>query len=208
MFTTPIANNKESIAYVGRMGMVPAGTAENGEYHHCQVFMHTFRLNVPGQADTVWKQFSPILSVTRDESVAGPFETPCNCYASDKDDPHFGKGMYFGLSGQVDWLVEIYHKFAGVQLNLHDDSQPALRVTPRLPKALDEQLTFKRVIHKAEGKGVYRKIPLAVEINKQGKGQLKKTVVKINGKQTEKAEVWKLDGVNELKVEITYVHGA
>ena len=208
MFTTPIANNKESIAYVGRMGMVPAGTAENGEYHHCQVFMHTFRLNVPGQADTVWKQFSPILSVTRDESVAGPFETPCNCYASDKDDPHFGKGMYFGLSGQVDWLVEIYHKFAGVELNLHDDSKPALRITPRLPQALDEQLTFKRVIHKAEGKGVYRKIPLTVEISKQGKGPLKKTVVKINGKQTDKAEVWNLDGVNELKVEITHVHGA
>jgi hypothetical protein len=81
-------------------------------------------------------------------------------------------------------------------------------VRPEVAQALDEQLTFKRVIHKAEGKCVYRKIPLTVEVNKQGKGPLKNTVVRINGKQTAKAEVWNLDGVNELKVEITHVHGA
>ncbi|MBN1808088.1 MAG: hypothetical protein JW909_03405 [Planctomycetes bacterium] len=207
MFVPPIANNRRSLDYVGRMGIVPSGCAENGEYHHCQVFMHRYRLNVPGEADKVWDRFEPILTVTRDETVSGPFETPSNSYASDSSDPHFGRGMYFGLSGQVDWLVEIFHQLAGVELALHDGTKPAVKVSPRLPKALEDQLVFKRVIHLAAGPGKYREIPLTVETAREGTGRLKEINVRINGKKAASAEIRDLAGVKSLHFKITYVRG-
>ena len=208
MYTVPMANNREVEALVGRMGIVPSGCAENGEYHHCQVFMHCFRMNVAGEADKVWQQMSPILSVTRDETIGGPFESPSNSYASDKADPHFGKGMYFGLSGQVDWLVEVFQKVAGVELALHDDARPDVSVRPRLPAALAEQLVFRRVIHQVQDGGGYRQIPLTVEIGRIGKGRnIKEPMIKVNGKVVSAAEVKKLEGLDSVKIEITYVHG-
>jgi hypothetical protein len=158
LFTRPIANNQQSVKYVGRMGLVPSGCAENGEYHHGQVMMHRYRMRLPGQADTVWREFKPVMSALRDETICGPFETPCTSYASDPDDPHFGKGMYFGLSGSTDWIVEIFHEVAGLRLALHDPSQPAVRVTPNLPATLNETLTFRRVIHAARLPAQMRKM--------------------------------------------------
>ena len=209
MFTKPIANNAQSVATCGRMGVVPSGTAENGEYHHCQVMMHRFRLSVPGQADVVWKQFKPMMSALRDETIAGPFESPTTSYVSDKDDPHFGKGMYFGLSGSVDWIVEVFHKIAGVTLALHDPDQPALCVEPNLPAALDHTLTFRRTVHVATGPGAYRPIPLQVEIAREGRGKsLREQVVTINGERVEKAEVATLDTLDRIDVKIVRRFGA
>lgn len=208
MFTRPIANNAAAVATCGRMGVLPSGTAENGEYHHCQVMMHRFRLSVPGQADVVWQQFKPMMSALRDDSIAGPFETPSTSYVSDKDDPHFGKGMYFGLSGSVDWIVEVFHKIAGLSLALHDPDQPAIRVEPNLPKALDHRLTFRRTVHVAAGPGAYRLVPLQIEIDRQGRGErLIERIVTVNGERREKAEVATLDGFDKVAVKITYVFG-
>ena len=208
LFSTPIANNKLARDLVGRMGVVPAGTAENGEYHHGQVMMHYYRLAVPGQADTMWRQFKPILSVSRDESVAGPFETPCTSYASDTDDPHFGKGMYFGLSGQVDWIVEIYHRLAGLELNLHDASKPAVTVNPTLPAELNDTMTFRRVVHHATGPGEYRQIPLTITIRREGKGKrLVETRTALNGKQIAKAEVADVSKFEAMNFEVVRVYG-
>ncbi len=208
MFSVPIANSARSRRMVGRMGVVPVGCAENGEYHHCQVFMHRFRLSAPGQADTVWRQFKPIMSAMRDESLAGPFETPCTSYASDKKDPHFGKGMYFGLSGSTDWIVEIFQKIAGLELALHDDAKPSVRVRPNLPSEIDETLTFRRTIHCALPGGGYRRIPFSLDIRRRGEGRKRKgTLIKVNGKRAEKAEVWDLAGCRRVRIEITGVYG-
>jgi hypothetical protein len=208
MFTRPIANNADAIARCGRMGVLPAGTAENGEYHHCQVMMHRFRLSVPGQADIVWRQFKPMMSALRDDSIAGPFETPCTSYVSDKDDPHFGKGMYFGLSGSVDWIVEVFHKVTGVSFALHDPSQPAIRVAPNLPAALDHQLTFRRIVHCATGAGTYRQVPLQIEITREGEGKKPLgTAVTLNGQPVANAEVASLDGLDKVELKITYKFG-
>jgi hypothetical protein len=167
--------------------------------------MHRFRLSVPGQADVVWRQFKPMMSALRDESIAGPFETPSTSYVSDKDDPHFGKGMYFGLSGSVDWIVEVFHKVAGITFALHDPSQPAVRVEPNLPDALDHQLTLRRIVHCATGAGTYRQVPLQVEIAREGAGRtLLGKVITINGERREKAEVAKLDGLDRVEVKIVY----
>ncbi len=208
LFEPPIANSQHSRDLVGRMGILPAGCAENGEYHHAQVMMHRFRMQVPGEADTAWRQFTRIVSAMRDESIAGPFEMPCTSYASDSADPHFGKGMYFGLSGSTDWIVEVLQEIAGLQLNLHDDAQPAVKITPHLPKDVEETLTFRRPIHVAEAGGVFRSIVLTVEINREGSGaKLLETRIRINGKRAEAAEIGSLEGVKKLDVAITYVRG-
>lgn len=209
MFTRPVANNEQAVSLCGRMGVVPSGTAENGEYHHGQVMMHRFRQDLPESADIVWKQFKPMMSALRDESIAGPFETPCTSYVSDKDDPHFGKAMYFGLSGSVDWIVEVIHRVVGLSLNLHDPDQPAVSVEPNLPAALDHTLTFRRIVHVATGAGEFRKVPLQIAIRRQGKG---KTVVgreiKINGAPASKAEIASLDTLDRVDIEIVYLFGS
>jgi uncharacterized pyridoxamine 5'-phosphate oxidase family protein len=124
---------------------------------------------------------------------------PSTSYASDEKDPHFGKGMYFGLSGSTDWIVEFLQHIAGVELALHDDRQPAVRVTPRLPQALGGKLTFRRIVHAAKTGGGYHRIPLTLEINTTGK---KESVVKINGKLVPSAEVQSLDGLSKLDIQI------
>jgi len=203
MFTKPIANNAQAVAQCGRMGLVQSGTAENGEYHHCQVMMHRFRMGVPGATDIVWKQFKPMMSALRDESIAGPFETPSTSYVSDKDDPHFGKGMYFGLSGSVDWIVEVIHQVVGLRLNLHDPDQPAVGVDPNLPSTLDHTLCFRRILHVATGPGAFRKVPLQIAIAREGQGNtLVLREVVINGKPSLKAEVASLDGIDRLEIDI------
>ena len=202
MFTRPIANNAAARAMVGRMGVVPSGCAENGEYHHCQAFMHLFRLSLGGQAEAVWRQFKPIMSAMRDPAPGGPFEMPCTSYASDKADPHFGEGMYFGLSGSTDWIVEIFQRIAGLELALHDPDRPSLRVEPNLPAEVGEALTLRRVIHYALPGG-YRQIPLEIDIRRQGSGRtLERTLVRINGRRAERAEVADLKNVRRLRIEI------
>ncbi|MBL8028559.1 MAG: hypothetical protein JNL74_19195 [Fibrobacteres bacterium] len=199
MYTKPIANNQRAIELAGRMGVLPAGTAENGEYHHCQVMMHQFRLSVPGEHNKVWAQFKPMMSALRDESLCGPFETPSTSYVSDKDDPHFGKGMYFGLSGSVDWIVEVFHKLLGLRLNLHDSDKPALSISPILPDAMKGAMSFKRVIHVADGKGRYSKVPLSVTV-KPANGS--KPSCSINGKKADTASIKALSGLKKVEIEI------
>ncbi|MFC1582011.1 GH36-type glycosyl hydrolase domain-containing protein [Planctomycetota bacterium] len=205
LFTPPLANKEDTLELVGRVGIVPAGTAENGEYHHGQTMMHLFRLRLPNQADKVWKQFKPIMSVMRDEDLCGPFEMPSTSYASDKADPHFGAGMYFGLSGSTDWIVNIFEKVAGLHLKLHDAALPDLTVCPNLPKEINEQLTFKRFIHQAERGGMYRKIPLTIKIDRKGSGKLIRTDIKVNGKKADKAEIQSLKGLKKVNINITYI---
>jgi cellobiose phosphorylase len=205
LFHPPIANNEVSRRLVGRMGIVPAGCAENGEYHHGQVMMHRFRLPLSGQADVAWKQFRRIVSATRDETLAGPFEMPSTSYASDSADPHFGKGMYFGLSGSTDWIIEVFQAVAGVKLALHDDAQPALKITPHLPEEIGRALTLRRPIHYWTGSG-YRRIPLQVQIGSEGAGQRVESMrCLINGQPAASPEVRSLDGVDKLDIAITYV---
>ena len=207
MFSAAMANSQRTCDLVGRMGVLPAGCAENGEYHHCQVFMHLFRLGLPGQADTVWRQFKPIMSAMRDESLCGPFETPCTSYTSGRGDPHFAKGMYFGLSGSVDWIIQIFQRVAGVELNLHDADGPAVRVSPRLPKEVKDTLTFRRIIHYAAGGGGYRRIPFTLDISRTGKGaRLTRTMIKVNGKRSDKAELADLKNVRRVRIEIVKVY--
>jgi hypothetical protein len=197
LLNPPVACDENARKLVGRMGVVPAGCAENGEYHHGQMMMHRFRVLLPGQADQAWRQFKPMVSATRDESLAGPFEMPATSYASDPADPHFGKGMYFGMSGSTAWIIEFLQSIAGLELNLHDDALPALRFTPRLPKELGEALTLQRAIWVAQPGGQYKRIPLKLEI-RPGRG----THVTVNGKPVDKAEVRSLDGCERLVVAI------
>jgi len=199
LFSVPMANNALSRDLVGRMGVVPAGCAENGEYHHGQVMMHSYRMDVPGEANTVWKQFMPMLSAMRDASIAGPFETPCTSYVSDPTDPHFGKAFYFGLSGSIDWIVDVFQKMAGVKLNLHTPSTPDLVVTPTLPKVLKGEMTFRRLIHQATGKGKYKVIPLTVRIKPRGK---QAPSVLVNGKKQKDAVVADLNKFKKVVMEI------
>lgn len=207
LFTVPIPNNKNAIRLVGRMGVVPSGCAENGEYHHGQIMMHCHRLSVPGQTDTAWRNFKPMISAMRDEGIAGPFETPCTSYVSDKDDPHFGKAMYFGLSGSIDWIVEYFHKIAGLRLALHDPAQPALSLCPDLPAELKGRFGLKRYIHRFNGKG-YEKIPLNVQISREGTGAMVKgTRILINGVPSPKAEVLSLAGLSAVDIRYTYLMG-
>lgn len=201
LLSAPVANNEWAVRYVGRLGLLPPGCAENGEYHHAQTLFHRFRLDLPGQADAVWAQLIPILSVSGGATHGGPFDLTCNSYASDPADPHFGKGMYFGLSGSIDWLIEIVQKFAGVTLNLHNPSQPAVRIEPCLPAALQGELIFKRVIHRAtETSGVFRQIPLTVCIRPAGVGE--PPTVRINGQLAACAEIPDLRSYSQVDVEI------
>ena len=207
LFSTPVGNNEQARRLAGRMGVVPSGCAENGEYHHGQIFMHRFRLDVPGETDNAWRQLKPILSAMRDEGLAGPFETPSTSYTSDPDDPHFGKGMYFGLSGSVDWFVEILHRLAGLRLALHDPDKPAVRVEPNLPASLRDAFTLRRLIHVAQARGGYRVVPLEIAIRREGDGaSLRATRVTINGRPAPKAEVATLDGVDRLTIGIVRVY--
>lgn len=197
----PISNDAVAQRLVGRMGIVPAGCAENGEYHHGQMMMHRFRLLVPGQADFAWAQFKPIVSAMRDASLAGPFEMPSTSYASDAADPHFGKGMYFGLSGSTDWIVEFFQSVAGLELALHDKRRPAVRVTPRLPRELGGELTLRRIVHVARPEGGYRQIPLTLRIRPAGAKS--RPGVTINGRPAAAPEVATLDGVQALDIVLT-----
>ena len=197
----PISNDAVAQRLVGRMGIVPAGCAENGEYHHGQMMMHRFRLLTPGQADHALAQFKPIVSAMRDASLAGPFEMPSTSYASDAADPHFGKGMYFGLSGSTDWIVEFFQSVAGLELALHDERRPAVRVTPRLPRELGGALTLRRIVHAALPKGGYRPIPLTVRV--QPASAAVKPGVTINGRPAAAPEVTTLEGVHALDIVVT-----
>ena len=208
LFSRPIANDQRSVEFFGRMGIVPSGCAENGEYHHGQVMMHRYRMRLAGQADTAWREFKPVMSALRDESRGGPFETPCTSCASDPADPHFGQGMYFGLSGSTDWIVEVFHEVAGLRLALHDPDQPAVRVTPNLPATLKETLTFRRLIHLALPEGGYRPIPLTIDIRRSGAGRTRTaTEVKVNGQPVPEPAVRDLAGLDRVHMEITYVYG-
>ncbi len=198
----PIANDALAQRLVGRMGIVPAGCAENGEYHHGQMMMHRFRLLTPGQTDHAWAQFKPIVSAMRDASLAGPFDMPSTSYASDASDPHFGKGMYFGLSGSTDWIVEFFQHIAGLELALHDARRPALRVTPRLPAELGGELTLRRLIHVAQPQGGYRQVPLTLRLRPARAGET--PGVTINGRPSPAAEVATLDGFKRLEVVLTH----
>lgn len=199
LYTIPIPNNAEARSLVGRMGMIPAGCAENGEYHHAQIMMHVFRSTIQGQADSAWSQFKPMISATRDESICGPFETPTTSYTSDPDNPHFGKGMYFGLSGSVDWIINFFQNVAGIQLNLHDSNQPSVSVNANLPEILKGELSYKRTIHLSVGANKFKKIPFHLEVSNRSSG---KPTYKINGKVVEKLEVNNLAKVSEIKMEI------
>ena len=200
LFSPPISNDETARRLVGRMGIVPAGCAENGEYHHGQMMMHRFRALLPGQADMAWQQFKPIVSAVRDAGLAGPFEMPSTSYASDEADPHFGKGMYFGLSGSTDWIIEFFQHIAGLELALHDDRLPAVRVTPRLPRELGGELTLRRLIHVACPKDGYRRIPLTLRIRKAGARQKPSTF--INGRPVATTDVATLDGIKTLDIEV------
>lgn len=190
LFTTSIGNNQEAVRLVGRMGVVPSGTAENGEYHHAQVMMHRFRINVPDQVDTVWKQFKPMMSALRDESIGGPFETPCTSYVSDVDDPHFGQAMYFGLSGSTDWIIEVFQSIAGLRLSIHDSSLPDLTISPNLPALLKDNITFRRRLFTRKDNGEYEIIPFTLRVRREGDGdRLVTTRILINGQEVDKAIV-------------------
>lgn len=200
LFAPPIANDEIARQRVGRMGIVPAGCAENGEYHHGQIMMHRFRALLPGEADQAWRQFKPIVSATRDAGLAGPFEMPSTSYASDEADPHFGKGMYFGLSGSTDWIIDFFQHIAGLELALHDDRLPAVRVTPRLPGELGGELTLQRLIHVACPGGGYRQVPLTLRIRKADARH--KPATFINGRAVATPDVATLEGIRTLEIEV------
>lgn len=209
LFHPPMANNRQSLELVGRMGVLPAGCAENGEYHHGQVMMHRNRMEVDGQADQAWEQFKRMISAMRDETLAGPFETPATSYASDENDPHYGRGMYFGLSGSTDWIIEVFQRVAGLELSLHDDRGPAVRVSPRLPAALGGELSFRRIIHLAQPGGGYREIPFSLEVATRGAGaKVLGSEVTVNGQRVSAAEVRDLSGLKRLDMTITYLRGS
>jgi hypothetical protein len=153
-----------------------------------------------GEADKAWQQFKPIVSAMRDVSLAGPFEMPSTSYASDKADPHFGKGMYFGLSGSTDWIIEFFQHIAGLELALHDDRLPAVRVSPRLPAELRNELTLRRLIHVAEPKGGYRQIPMTLRIHNADARHKPSTV--INGSPVATPVVEKLDHIRKLDIDV------
>lgn len=194
----PIANNANAVNLVGRMGIVPAGCAENGEYHHAQIMMHRFRAGVAGEADAAWRQFKPMVSATRDASIGGPFEMPSTSYASDEADPHFGKGMYFGLSGSTDWIVEYAQEMAGLELALHDDRGPAVRVTPRLPDELGGEMTLRRILHVATPEGGFRVVPLTVILRPAKAGAA--PAIRVNGNSAETAEVAIIEGLDRIEI--------
>ncbi len=204
MFSVAVANNQRTVDLVGRMGIVPAGCAENGEYHHCQVMMHHNRLAIPGQNEKVWQQFPLVMSAMRGEDICGPFESPTNCYGADPTDPHFAKGMYFGLSGSVDWIVEILQNTAGLKLALHDRSKPDIHVEPNMPESLGGELRLRRLVHCTPRKGVWRRVPLEIVLRRTGSGpRMVDRTVLINGKPAAEPEVRNLAKFKKVSIEIT-----
>jgi hypothetical protein len=168
--------------------------------------MHRFRLNVAGQADTVWREFKPMMSALRDESIGGPFETPCTSYVSDVDDPHFGQAMYFGLSGSTDWIIEVFQSIAGVRLNLHDPSIPALSISPNLPALLKDSITFRRRLFVRTDNGEYAVIPFTLRVRREGDGgKLASTRIHINGQEVDEAAVQDLHAYAGKGVEMDIV---
>jgi len=207
MFSAPVANNRRSVDLVGRIGVLPAGCSENGEYHHCQVMMHRNRLAIPGQSETVWRQFPLVMSAMRDEGIGGPFESPTNCYVADRTDPHFAKGMYFGLSGSVDWIAEIFQSTVGLEMALHDRSKPDLRVEPNMPESLGGELRFRRIVHCCPGKGRWRPVPLEVILRRTGRGpRIVDRSVLVNGKPCAEPEIRDLRRFKKVRIEITSVY--
>jgi hypothetical protein len=158
----PVPNNPQALRCVGRMGMLPPGTAENGEYHHGQIFMHSFRSRVPGEAANAFRALAPVLSVKRaDGSLGGPFDAPANSCASDPEDPHFGMGMNFGLSGSTAWLVEYFENLAGIEISLADPANQHVKILEEQPD-FPGDLDYQRVIFRYRAPGNYEKIPLAI----------------------------------------------
>lgn len=208
LFTRPIPNTPDALRLVGRMGMIPAGTAENGEYHHGQMFMHRFMQELPAEVEACYRHFLPMLSAMRDETLGGPFDTPSTSYASDRQDPHFGKGMYFGLSGSTDWIVDYFEALAGLRLNLADASRPDVVVAPRLPRAFQGAMTYRRILHVWNGKDGYRRVPLEIAIRHARGGKASAAEIRINGKRTERAVVESLHGVKRLKIDFALAEGA
>jgi hypothetical protein len=200
LYSTPLANSETTRRMVGRMGIIPSGCSENGEYHHAQAFMHFFRMNLPGQQDKAWEQLGAILSTTRDARLLGPFDSMANSCASDADDPHFGAGMIFGFSGSADWIIETVERIVGLDLDATDNLRPHLRITPRMPSQLRGQLSFSRVLHYHTGAGKYRAIPLHVDIKPAQAGEAPST--RINGKPVPTAEVASLASVKQINIEI------
>jgi hypothetical protein len=187
LYAPPIANTDKACRLVGRLGMLPPGCAENGEYHHAQVMMHYFRFGVPGQADVAWAQFKPVLSSARGPELCGPFDQTSNSYACDPDDPHCGAGMNFGLSGSMDWMFELLELIAGLKMALHDPAQPDLRIEPNLPASFRGQYSLRRILHKADGRGGFVAVPMNVTIAPVATGE---TVgVTLNGQPVARAEV-------------------
>ena len=195
LFSRPIANNRTTLKYCGRIGMVPAGCAENGEYHHAGAMMQLFRLTYPGQVDQAWKYFKPLLSVYRDKSLNGPFDMFCNSYSSDPDDPHFGAGMYFGASGTLDWTVELVERIVGLKLDLYNPDKPAITVNPCVPKELDGDLEYRRVIHCFHN-GEYKIIPVQIRL----KNDREKAGTWINGVKADHARLDSLAGFVEIDI--------
>ncbi len=187
LYAPPVANTDKACRMVGRLGMLPPGCAENGEYHHAQVMMHFFRFGVPGQTDTAWEQFKPVLSSARGPELCGPFDQTSNSYACDPDDPHCGAGMNFGLSGSMDWMFELLESIAGLKLALHDPAQPDLRIEPRLPDSFGGRYFLHRVLHKADGRGGFTAVPLDLTIVPVAAGDAAGAT--LNGRPIERPEV-------------------
>jgi hypothetical protein len=187
LYAPPVANTTAARRLVGRLGMLPPGCAENGEYHHAQIMMHAFRLAVPGQAGIAWEQFKCVLSSARGPDLCGPFDQTSNSYACDPADPHCGAGMNFGLSGSMDWMFELLETAAGLRLALHDPARPDLRVEPNLPPRFGGHFTLCRVLHKADGHGGFKAIPLSLTVAPVAPGEAPR--ITLNGRPVPRAEV-------------------
>ncbi len=197
LFSHPIANNEGAIKYCGRMGMIPAGCAENGEYHHAGHMMQYFRWGIEGQVEWAWKYYKPLLSVYRNEYLNGPFDMLANSYASDGKDPHFGAGMLFGSSGSIDWMVEIIERAVGLELNLFDSKAPELQIIPRLPKDFGNTVEFRRKIHFLR-KDKFVEVPLRIRIKKD-KAEQSQSVI-INGKKTIRPQIKSLQNMEYVDI--------
>lgn len=200
LYAPPIANTENATRLVGRLGMLPPGCAENGEYHHAQVMMHFFRSEVPGQADTAWKQFKPVLSSARGPELCGPFDQTSNSYACDPDDPHCGAGMNFGLSGSMDWMFDLLESIAGLKLALHDPAQPDVRIEPNLPAAFRGSYSLRRILHKADGRGGFIAVPLDLAILPTGPGEA--PGVTINDRPAPRAEIADVAAHRRLEIRL------
>ncbi len=206
LFSAPVASSQKCLDFLGRLGVFPVGCAENGEYHHGQVMMHLTRMGIPGNADVAWKHFKMVMSAMRDEGLCGPFDMPATSYVAAEGDPHFGKCMYFGLSGSTDWIVQIYERVAGLELNLADRATPDVVVNPHLPAELGSTLRFRRLIHCATGRGKYRKVPLEILIRREGAtSRTRVKSVRINGKRAEKAEIRDVSKLKRARIEVDLV---